>query len=72
MCISVGSHSTSEEQQENEKDVNINHTEEVLLNVIRPDYERPAPPPPVEPLYHLKDDGKVQGKYLHFLTSVTS
>lgn len=35
---------------------------EVLLNIIRPDYERPAPPPPLEPLYTLKDDGKVQGK----------
>ncbi|XP_056597984.1 ATP-dependent DNA helicase Q4 [Triplophysa dalaica] len=33
---------------------------EVLLNIIRPDYERPAPPPPLEPLYTLKDDGKVQ------------
>ncbi|XP_077404749.1 ATP-dependent DNA helicase Q4 [Vanacampus margaritifer] len=36
-------------------------TDEALLNVIRPDYERPAPPPPVEPLYSLTDDGKVQG-----------
>uniref|UniRef100_A0A4W6C3S5 DNA 3'-5' helicase n=1 Tax=Lates calcarifer TaxID=8187 RepID=A0A4W6C3S5_LATCA len=36
------------------------HKDEVLLNVIRPDYERPAPPPPVEPLYPLADDGKVQ------------
>lgn len=35
--------------------------EEILLNIIRPDYERPAPPPPMEPLYTLKDDGKVQG-----------
>lgn len=34
---------------------------EVLLNIIRPDYERPAPPPPMEPLYTVKDDGKVQG-----------
>lgn len=34
---------------------------EVLLNIIRPDYERPAPPPPMEPLYAVKDDGKVQG-----------
>lgn len=33
---------------------------EVLLNIIRPDYERPAPPPPMEPLYTVKDDGKVQ------------
>lgn len=34
--------------------------EEILLNIIRPDYERPAPPPPMEPLYTPKDDGKVQ------------
>ncbi|XP_067111566.1 ATP-dependent DNA helicase Q4 [Osmerus mordax] len=33
---------------------------EVLLNVIRPDYERPPPPPPVEPLYSLGEDGQVQ------------
>ncbi|XP_043072964.1 ATP-dependent DNA helicase Q4 [Puntigrus tetrazona] len=33
---------------------------EILLNIIRPDYERPAPPPPMEPLYRSKDDGKVQ------------
>ncbi|KAL2080063.1 hypothetical protein ACEWY4_023856 [Coilia grayii] len=34
--------------------------EEILLNVIRPDYERPPPPPPMEPLYSLKEDGKVR------------
>ncbi|XP_053349184.1 ATP-dependent DNA helicase Q4 [Clarias gariepinus] len=34
--------------------------EEILLNVIRPDYERPAPPPPMEPLYSPQEDGKVQ------------
>uniref|UniRef100_A0A9J8BLN0 ATP-dependent DNA helicase Q4 n=1 Tax=Cyprinus carpio carpio TaxID=630221 RepID=A0A9J8BLN0_CYPCA len=33
---------------------------EILLNIIRPDYERPAPPPPMEPLYRPKEDGKVQ------------
>ncbi|XP_058609422.1 ATP-dependent DNA helicase Q4 isoform X2 [Onychostoma macrolepis] len=33
---------------------------EILLNIIRPDYERPAPPPPMEPLYRPKDDGKIQ------------
>ncbi|KAK2887575.1 hypothetical protein Q8A67_015803 [Cirrhinus molitorella] len=33
---------------------------EILLNIIRPDYERPAPPPPMEPLFRLKDDGKIQ------------
>uniref|UniRef100_A0A673KWK5 ATP-dependent DNA helicase Q4 n=1 Tax=Sinocyclocheilus rhinocerous TaxID=307959 RepID=A0A673KWK5_9TELE len=33
---------------------------EILLNIIRPDYERPTPPPPMEPLYRPKDDGKVQ------------
>ncbi|XP_057683212.1 ATP-dependent DNA helicase Q4 isoform X2 [Corythoichthys intestinalis] len=36
-----------------------NNGDEALLNVIRPDYERPAPPPPVEPLYSLTDDGNV-------------
>uniref|UniRef100_A0A3Q2DW61 DNA 3'-5' helicase n=1 Tax=Cyprinodon variegatus TaxID=28743 RepID=A0A3Q2DW61_CYPVA len=34
--------------------------DEMLLNVIRPDYERPAPPPPMEPLYPLTEDGTVQ------------
>lgn len=34
---------------------------EILLNVIRPDYERPPPPPPMEPLYGLNEDGKVRG-----------
>lgn len=34
--------------------------EEILLNVMRPDYERPAPPPPMEPLYCPREDGKVQ------------
>ncbi|XP_016348107.1 ATP-dependent DNA helicase Q4 [Sinocyclocheilus anshuiensis] len=33
---------------------------EILLNIIRPDYERPTPPPLMEPLYRPKDDGKVQ------------
>ncbi|KAJ7991733.1 hypothetical protein DPEC_G00286940 [Dallia pectoralis] len=32
---------------------------EVLLNVMRPDYERPPPPPPMEPLYPPGEDGKV-------------
>ncbi|XP_047460205.1 ATP-dependent DNA helicase Q4 isoform X2 [Mugil cephalus] len=45
------------EDQEKE---NMDQKDEVLLNVIRPDYERPPPPPPMEPLYHLSDDGKVQ------------
>ncbi len=53
-----------EEQPYQEKDGDSNHKDEVLLNVIRPDYERPAPPPPMEPLYDLRDDGKVQGKHL--------
>ncbi|XP_055076482.2 ATP-dependent DNA helicase Q4 [Misgurnus anguillicaudatus] len=46
----VGVDTTEKEEQGEEK----------LLNIIRPDYERPAPPPPMEPLYPLKDDGKVQ------------
>ncbi|XP_034401343.1 ATP-dependent DNA helicase Q4 [Cyclopterus lumpus] len=52
--------SITEEQQLQEKEGDSNHKDEVLLNVIRPDYERPAPPPPMEPLYPLGDDGKVQ------------
>uniref|UniRef100_A0AAQ5ZV66 DNA 3'-5' helicase n=1 Tax=Amphiprion ocellaris TaxID=80972 RepID=A0AAQ5ZV66_AMPOC len=50
--------SISEEQQE--KTTDGNRSDEVLLNVIRPDYERPAPPPPMEPLYHPTEDGKIQ------------
>ncbi|XP_044028662.1 ATP-dependent DNA helicase Q4 isoform X2 [Siniperca chuatsi] len=56
----VASPSIDEKRPYQEKEVDSNHKDEVLLNVIRPDYERPAPPPPMEPLYHLKDDGKVQ------------
>ncbi|XP_034748454.1 ATP-dependent DNA helicase Q4 [Etheostoma cragini] len=52
--------SITAEQPYQDKEADSNHKDEVLLNVIRPDYERPAPPPPMEPLYHLKDDGKVQ------------
>lgn len=48
---SVGGDSSEKEEQ----------GAEILLNIIRPDYERPAPPPPMEPLYKLKDDGKLQG-----------
>lgn len=51
----------SEEQPDQEKNGGVYPTDEVL-NVIRPDYERPAPPPPVEPLYDLDHAGKVQGK----------
>ncbi|XP_037549118.1 ATP-dependent DNA helicase Q4 [Nematolebias whitei] len=43
-----------------QEEVNSNHEDDVLLNVIRPDYERPAPPPPMKPLYHLTEDGKVR------------
>lgn len=53
--------SLGKEELHQEREVDGNK-DEVLLNVIRPDYERPAPPPPMEPLYDLKDDGKVQGK----------
>ncbi|XP_028820256.1 ATP-dependent DNA helicase Q4 isoform X2 [Denticeps clupeoides] len=41
-------------------DENVDKGEEILLNVVRPDYERPAPPPPMEPLYGLGEDGKVR------------
>ncbi|XP_030002338.1 ATP-dependent DNA helicase Q4 isoform X1 [Sphaeramia orbicularis] len=47
-------------EQNKQKEVDVKQKDEVLLDVIRPDYERPAPPPPMEPLYDLKDDGKVQ------------
>ncbi|KAJ3609743.1 hypothetical protein NHX12_024254 [Muraenolepis orangiensis] len=35
-------------------------SDEVLLDVIRPDYERPDAPPPMEPLYSPGEDGRVQ------------
>ncbi|XP_036827081.1 ATP-dependent DNA helicase Q4 [Oncorhynchus mykiss] len=34
--------------------------DEVLLNVIRPDYKRTPSPPPMQPLYPLGEDRKVQ------------
>lgn len=52
------SSSVGDEADEKEED----RGEEILLNVMRPDYERPAPPPPREPLYSPREDGKVQGK----------
>ncbi|XP_023667819.1 ATP-dependent DNA helicase Q4 [Paramormyrops kingsleyae] len=45
--------------KEETEDMNDNGGE-VLLNVIRPDYERPQPPPPMEPFYDLGEDGKVR------------
>ncbi|MCJ8746110.1 hypothetical protein PDJAM_G00138050 [Pangasius djambal] len=48
--------SVGDEADEKEED----RGEEILLNVMRPDYERPAPPPPMEPLYSPREDGKVQ------------
>lgn len=64
LCIPVAAPSINDEQPHQEKEVDGIHKDEVLLNVIRPDYERPAPPPPMEPLYDLTDDGKVRGKHL--------
>ncbi|XP_072226828.1 ATP-dependent DNA helicase Q4 [Leuresthes tenuis] len=52
--------SVDNEQQPQEKEVDSDNKDEMLLNVIRPDYQRPPPPPPMKPLYHLTDDGKVQ------------
>ncbi|XP_061598358.1 ATP-dependent DNA helicase Q4 [Cololabis saira] len=52
--------SVKEEQHQLEKGADSNKDDETLLNVIRPDYERPAAPPPMEPLYPLTDTGKVQ------------
>jgi len=63
LCAPGASPSISEEQQLKEKEGDSSRKDEVLLNVIRPDYERPDAPPPVEPLYPLRDDGKVQGEH---------
>ncbi|KAK5854998.1 hypothetical protein PBY51_005140 [Eleginops maclovinus] len=56
----AASSSTAEEQPSQDKQGDSNLKDEVLLNVIRPDYERPVAPPPMEPLFPLTDDGKVQ------------
>ncbi|KAK1880138.1 ATP-dependent DNA helicase Q4 [Dissostichus eleginoides] len=56
----AASSSTAEEQPSQDKQGDGNTKDEVLLNVIRPDYERPVVPPPMEPLFPLTDDGKVQ------------
>lgn len=64
MHVPAAAASTCEEQSDQEKNY---PTDEALLNVIRPDYERPAPPPPVEPVYGLDDAGKVRGKHFFFL-----
>lgn len=50
------------EQPQQDNDEDCKKQDEMLLNVMRPDYERPAPPPPMEPLFPLREDGKVQGK----------
>lgn len=63
LCIPAASPSINEEQPNQEREMDSSRKDEDVLNVIRPDYERPAPPSPMEPLYELKDDGKVQGKY---------
>lgn len=65
LCVPVAFPGNNEEQPYQEKEVDSDRKDEVLLNVIRPDYERPAPPPPMEPLYDLKDDRKVRGKHLN-------
>ncbi|XP_033980313.1 ATP-dependent DNA helicase Q4 isoform X3 [Trematomus bernacchii] len=56
----AASSSTAEEQPSQDKQGDGSTKDEVLLNVIRPDYERPVVPPPMEPLFPLTDDGKVQ------------
>ncbi|XP_054910029.1 ATP-dependent DNA helicase Q4 isoform X2 [Poeciliopsis prolifica] len=48
------------ENRQQETGADSRRSDEMLLNVIRPDYERPAPPPPMDPLYCLTEDGKVQ------------
>lgn len=62
LCVPVAASTFKEEQNDQEQEVDSKRKDEVLLNVIRPDYERPPPPPPMEPLYELPEDGKVQGK----------
>lgn len=61
----MASPSINEEHLDQEKDSDSSKRDEVLLNVMRPDYERPAAPPAMEPLYDLTDSGKVCGKYLY-------
>lgn len=51
----------SVKEEEEDGDEGQGKQEETLLNVIRPDYEKPPPPPPMEPLYGLNDEGKVRG-----------
>ncbi|XP_055013527.1 ATP-dependent DNA helicase Q4 [Boleophthalmus pectinirostris] len=51
---SISEDSNQDNDEENKK------RDEILLNVIRPDYERPPPPPPMEPLFPLGENGKVQ------------
>ncbi|XP_063041795.1 ATP-dependent DNA helicase Q4 [Engraulis encrasicolus] len=50
----------SVKEEEEDGDEGQGKQEETLLNVIRPDYEKPPPPPPMEPLYGLNDEGKVR------------
>ncbi|XP_062846885.1 ATP-dependent DNA helicase Q4 [Trichomycterus rosablanca] len=54
----VASLSPSVREEADDKDQDKG--EEILLNVIRPDYERPPPPPPMESLYQPREIGKVQ------------
>ncbi|XP_010789781.1 ATP-dependent DNA helicase Q4 [Notothenia coriiceps] len=56
----AASSSAAEEQPSQDKQGDGNTKDEVLLNVIRPDYECPVVPPPMEPMFPLTDDGKVQ------------
>ncbi|XP_028317453.1 ATP-dependent DNA helicase Q4 isoform X2 [Gouania willdenowi] len=55
----VGSPGFTEDPQK-ESNNSDKDKDEQLLNVIRPDYERPAAPPAMDPLYPLRDDGGVQ------------
>lgn len=56
--------SNTEDHSHSKKDSVASKGDDVLLNVIRPDYERPPAPPPMEPIFGLTDDGKVGSKYL--------
>ncbi|KAJ0055103.1 hypothetical protein NL108_009036, partial [Boleophthalmus pectinirostris] len=59
MACAIVSQSISEDSNQDNDEENKKR-DEILLNVIRPDYERPPPPPPMEPLFPLGENGKVQ------------
>ena len=66
VCFSPDTPSATEDEELSKPgEPDGKQSDEVLLNVIRPDYERPVAPPPMEPLYSPGADGKVQGNSVH-------